>query len=111
MHLFLEHLVHHARVGFAVAGFHNLAYQETDGPVLARLKVGYGLGILGQDFVYDLADGAGVANLLQSQFLYQGLRCFASLLESTPLPIKSTRPARCSGLTLNLSMVMALLFR
>ena len=62
-----------------MAGFHNLAYQETDGPVLARLKVGYGLGILGQDFVHDLADGAGIADLLQSQFLYQGLGCFVVL--------------------------------
>jgi hypothetical protein len=79
LHLFLQHLVNHTGVSLAFAGFHDLAYQETDSSVLAGLKVSHRLRILSQNFVHDLANGTFIADLFQTQFFNQSLRIFVVL--------------------------------
>ena len=64
--LALQQLVHLLRVGFAFAGFHDLANQGVEGLVLAGLVLLDVAGVGGNHFINDGFQCAGVVHLFQA---------------------------------------------
>ena len=75
----LDHLVDHARVGFAAGFFHDLSYKEANGFILTRFDIRNRLRIGSKDFVDHGLDSASVAHLFKAQFLNKGSRSFVGL--------------------------------
>ena len=63
---FLQHLVDAGGICLAFHCFHGLSYQEADGFLLAVMVVLYGLGIGGDDFLYNFTQCTFVIDSLQS---------------------------------------------